>query len=58
MGSTGLAHRFGCLAFTIEMPFKDNDDLPDRKYGWSPNRSKLLGASILNPIIHVLDDLR
>jgi murein tripeptide amidase MpaA len=58
MGSTGVAHRFGCLAFTIEMPFKDNDDLPDRRYGWSAGRSKLLGSSVLNPILYVLDDLR
>lgn len=58
MGSTGVAHRFGCLAFTIEMPFKDNDDLPDKRHGWSGNRSKQLGASILSPVLHVLEDLR
>lgn len=53
-----IAERFGCLAFTIEMPFKDNAYLPDAKYGWSAERSKQLGASVLNPVLHVLKDLR
>jgi len=53
-----LAHRYGCLAFTIEMPFKDNADMPDKEYGWSDMRSRLLGASVLNPVLHVLKDLR
>ena len=56
--SNQIAHRFGCLALTIEMPFKDNADLPDKKFGWSNERSKLLGASVLNPILYVLDDLK
>lgn len=56
--TTQLAHRFGCLALTIEMPFKDNADLPDKKYGWSDERSGLLGSSVLNPILHVLKDLK
>jgi len=53
-----LAQRFGCLAFTIEMPFKDNADMPDKLYGWSDERSRLLGASVLNPVMFVLRDLR
>ncbi len=53
-----LAQHYGCLALTIEMPFKDNADSPDRKYGWSDVRSSLLGASVLNPILHVLYQLR
>ncbi|WP_070137211.1 M14 family metallopeptidase [Crocinitomix algicola] len=55
--SNAIAEKFGCLSFTIEMPFKDNDDLPDPLYGWSAERSILLGESVLNPIYHVLDDL-
>lgn len=55
--SNALAERFGCLSFTVEMPFKDNDNLPDALYGWSPERSVLLGESILNPIFHVMNDL-
>ena len=56
--SNALAHRFGCLAFTIEMPFKDNADLPDRLYGWSDERSRMLGGSVLTPVLSVLRDLR
>lgn len=56
--SNALAHRFCCLAFTIEMPFKDNADMPDRLYGWSDERSRMLGGSVLNPVLHVLKDLR
>jgi murein tripeptide amidase MpaA len=52
-----LSHRYGCLALTIEMPFKDNADLPDKKYGWSDERSRQLGASVLNPVLHILGDL-
>ncbi len=56
--SNQIAHRFGCLSLTIEMPFKDNADLPDKKYGWSDERSRRLGASVLNPILFVLQDLK
>ncbi len=56
--SNAVAERFNCLSFTIEMPFKDNDDLPDPIYGWSPERSMLLGESILNPILNVMSELR
>ena len=58
LASNAIAHRFGCLSLTIEMPFKDNADMPDKKYGWSDTRSKLLGASVLNPVLHVLGDLK
>jgi murein tripeptide amidase MpaA len=37
-----------------EMPFKDNADYPDPIFGWSPERSKNLGQSILHPIAAVL----
>ena len=53
-----IAQTFGCLAMTIEMPFKDNADLPDPVYGWSDERSRQLGASVLSPVLHVLGDLR
>ncbi|PSK89740.1 M14 family metallopeptidase [Taibaiella chishuiensis] len=53
-----VAQRFGCPAYTIEMPFKDNADMPDELYGWSDNRSAILGASVLNPILFVLKDLK
>ena len=56
--SNQIAQRFDCLAYTIEMPFKDNDDWPDPYYGWSPERSMNLGASVWQPIHKVLDQLR
>ena len=56
--SNAVGYRFNCLSFTIEMPFKDNDDLPDPIYGWSDERSMILGESVLNPILYVIDHLR
>ena len=56
--SNAVAEKFKCLSFTIEMPFKDNDDLPDEFYGWSAERSMLLGESVLQPVLYVLNDLR
>jgi len=53
-----VSQRFDCLSFTIEMPFKDNDDLPNAVTGWSGARSKLLGAGVLQPIGAVLGQLR
>ena len=38
MSTTQLAERFGCVSMTLEMPFKDNFNLPDEVYGWSPQR--------------------
>ncbi len=55
--SNAIAERFGCLSFTVEMPFKDNDNLPDPVYGWSPERSMLFGESVLNPILYVVREL-
>ena len=53
-----VGQNFDCLALTIEMPFKDNADLPDLRVGWNGERSKKLGASVLLPILAVLDQLR
>lgn len=55
--SNAVAEKFGCLSFTVELPFKDNDNLPDPIYGWSAERSMLLGESVLQPILFVLEDL-
>jgi murein tripeptide amidase MpaA len=49
-----VAQQFGCLAFTIEMPFKDNANLPDSHVGWNGERSRKLGASVLLPLLAVL----
>lgn len=55
LASKWVAHRFGCVSLTLEMPFKDNANLPDGLYGWNGERSKRLGAAMLNPILRHLD---
>ena len=57
MSTNQLAERFGCLAMTLEMPFKDNDDLPCPGFGWSPERSKHLGRDCLAAIMEILPSL-
>jgi len=58
MCTNQVAQRFDCLAMTLEMPFKDNNNAPDPVSGWSPARCRLLGASALDPMVAVLSDLR
>lgn len=58
MCTNQTAQRYDALSMTLEMPFKDNADAPDPEYGWSPARCRRLGASILDAIVAVLDDLR
>lgn len=53
-----VAETFGCLAMTLEMPFKDNADAPDDRAGWSPERCRKLGAGCLVALHAVLDELR
>lgn len=58
VGTNWVGNQFKCLAYTIEMPFKDNDLLPDHTMGWSDVRSSLLGRDFLTAVYHVVDDLR
>ncbi|WP_420828483.1 M14 family metallopeptidase [Maricaulis parjimensis] len=53
-----LANEFRCLAMTLEMPFKDNADLPDEEQGWSPERCRKLGAANLDAMLALVDQLR
>ncbi|HZH05498.1 MAG TPA: M14-type cytosolic carboxypeptidase [Lautropia sp.] len=57
MSTAQLAERFGAIAMTLEMPFKDNDDLPDPVEGWSPDRSRLLGRACLDALHAIIDAL-
>ena len=57
MSTTQLAERYGCVSMTLEMPFKDNSDLPDEVYGWSPQRSKYLAFSCLDALHALLPEL-
>lgn len=57
MCTNWTAHEYRCLGMTLEMPFKDNANLPDQEFGWSPDRCAKLGSAVLDPIMAVLDDL-
>ena len=54
MATNQIAERFGAVSMTLEMPFKDNDDLPDPAQGWSPERSKLLARECLASLLEWL----
>jgi murein tripeptide amidase MpaA len=51
LASKWVANEFNCVALTLEMPFKDNANAPDKRAGWSAARSKRLGALLLHPIL-------
>lgn len=53
-----IGERFDALALTLEMPFKDNCNLPDARVGWSPRRSTLLGSAVLGAILDIAPRLR
>jgi murein tripeptide amidase MpaA len=58
MSTTQLAERYGCVSMTLEMPFKDNFDLPDPIYGWSPERSKYLAFACLDALHTLIPQLK
>jgi murein tripeptide amidase MpaA len=57
MSTNQVAERFGAVAMTLEMPFKDNDDLPDADYGWSPARSIQLGKDCLAALAEMIEEI-
>ena len=58
MCTTHIADRFGCLAMTLEQPFKDTADAPNAELGWSPERCRQLGRANLDALYAVVDGLR
>jgi murein tripeptide amidase MpaA len=58
MSTNAIAETFGCLAMTLEMPFKDTSDLVDPLYGWSPDRSRALARDCLAALAELIDELR
>lgn len=58
VATNAIGHEFDCLAYTLEMPFKDNIELPDPVYGWSPIRCKQLGEDVMIAMRAVVDILR
>ena len=57
MSTAQLAERFGAVSMTLEMPFKDNFDLPDDREGWSPDRCRNLARACLDSLHFILNDL-
>ncbi len=57
MSTAQVAERFGAVSMTLEMPFKDNDDLPDAAEGWSPDRSRYLARACLDALHAIIDEL-
>ena len=55
LASKWVFHQFGCLSLTLEMPFKDNANLPDGLFGWSAARSRRLGEATLQALLAALD---
>ncbi|MCO6512913.1 MAG: hypothetical protein J6589_00415 [Snodgrassella sp.] len=58
LATSYIGETFKCLAYTLEMPFKDNHQWPDDDFGWNGQRSLRLGEAILSPIYAILDSLR
>lgn len=58
VATNAIGEKYDCLAYTLEMPFKDNALLPDPAYGWSPARCKQLGEDVLVAVNAVVDSLR
>ncbi|MBS2212105.1 hypothetical protein KEM09_11865 [Carboxylicivirga mesophila] len=57
IGSKNLGEEFHCLSQTLEMPFKQNANIPDEELGWSPERSIKLGDSLVPVLLSIVDDL-
>jgi murein tripeptide amidase MpaA len=51
LASKYIGNEYKCLSLTLEMPFKDNADLPDEAVGWNGARSAALGAAMLQAVL-------
>ncbi|MFJ3522153.1 M14-type cytosolic carboxypeptidase [Pseudomonas sp. NPDC090203] len=58
LACNSVGERYKCLALTLEMPFKDNDDAPDVLTGWSGKRSKQLARDVLATLGEMVSVLR
>ncbi|PXX47201.1 M14 family metallopeptidase [Undibacterium pigrum] len=54
LASKYIGHTFKCVSLTLELPFKDNANLPDAEVGWDGSRSIKLGEAMLQPILATL----
>jgi murein tripeptide amidase MpaA len=58
LACNSVGERFKCLAMTLEMPFKDNDNAPDLRTGWSGQRSAQLAKDVLTTLSEMVSVLR
>jgi murein tripeptide amidase MpaA len=58
LACNSVGERYKCLALTLEMPFKDNDDAPDVVTGWSGKRSMQLARDVLTILGQMVSVLR
>lgn len=58
IAANAVGHRYDCLSYTLEMPFKDNNNLPDTIYGWSAPRCQQFGEDLLIAVRAVSSKLR
>ncbi|SAM34747.1 M14 family metallopeptidase [Pseudomonas sp. 1 R 17] len=58
LACNAVGEQYDCLSLTLEMPFKDNDDAPNPKTGWSGERSKQLAKDILSTVADIVTVLR
>ncbi|MEJ7670216.1 MAG: M14-type cytosolic carboxypeptidase [Casimicrobiaceae bacterium] len=57
IASKWVGQTYSGLALTLEMPFKDNADLPDDEVGWSGARSQRLGADTVTALYGIVPSL-
>jgi len=55
MATTQIAHRFGAVAMTLEMPYKDHNDCAEPEQEWSPERCKQLGKDCMGALLEWLE---
>ncbi|CAI8962093.1 MULTISPECIES: M14 family metallopeptidase [Pseudomonas] len=58
LACNAVGEQYDCLSLTLEMPFKDNDDAPNPKTGWSGERSKQLAKDVLSSVADIVTVLR
>lgn len=58
LACNAVGQTYDCLSLTLEMPFKDHDDKPDARCGWSGARSKALAGAVLETLERMVKDLR
>lgn len=57
LASKYIGHTYKCVSLTLELPFKDNANMPDLEVGWDGSRSMKLGEAMLQPILTTLQNV-